>query len=95
MYEVWVGLGVMSVGGPVLIACTKVVSGPAGVQSNAFRGCNNCLQQSGCGSKLPPWKSWFDYLEELNAGSKADSHWAICDRFPEGKTYQLDLVNPW
>ena len=35
MYEVWVGLGVMSVGGPVLIACSKVVSGPAGVQPNA------------------------------------------------------------
>ena len=63
------------------------------VWPNAFGGRINCLQQSGCGSKFPPWKSWFDYLEEVNAGSKADSHWVI--RFPEGKTYQLDLVNPW
>ena len=95
MYEVWVGLGVMSVGGRVSMAYGKVFSGPAGVRPNAFGGRNNCLQQSGCGSTLPPWKSWFDYLEELNAGSKADSHWAIFDRFPEGKTYQLDLVNLW
>ena len=95
MYEVWVGLGVMSVCGRVSVACGKDFSGPAGVWPNAFRGCNNCLQESGCGSKLPLWKSWFDYLEELDAGSKADSHWAIRDCFPEGKTYQLDLVNPW
>ena len=95
MYEVWVGLKVMSVCGWVSMACGKVFSGPAGVRPDAFGGCNNCLQQSGCDSKLPPWKSWFDYLEELNAGSKADSHWVIRDRFPEGKTYQLDLVNHW
>ena len=95
MYKVWVGLGVMSVGGWVSMAYGKVFSGPAGAWPNVFRGRNNCLQQSGCGSTLPPWKSWFDYLEELNAGSKADSHWAICACFPEGKNYQLDLVNPW
>ena len=95
MYEVWVGLGVTSVGRRVLMACGKVFSGPAGVWPNAFGGHNNCLQQRGCGSKLPPWKFLFNYLEELNAGSKADSHWAIRDRFPEGETYQLDFVNPW
>ena len=94
IYEVWVGLGVISVGGRVSMACGKVFSGPAGVLPNRFGGRNNCLQQSGCGSKLPPWKSWFNYLEGLNAGSKAGSHWAIRDRFPQGETYQLDLVNP-
>ena len=70
----WVGLGVMSVGGRVPMACSKVFSGPAGVRPDTFRGRNNCLQQSGCGSKLPPLKSWFSYLEELNAGNKADFH---------------------
>ena len=64
MYEVWVGLGVMS------MACGKVFSGPAGVRSNAFGGRNNCLQQSGCGSKLPPQKSWFDYLVECRQQSR-------------------------
>ena len=54
MYEVWVGLGVMSVGGRVSMACGKVFSGPAGVQPSVFGGHNNCLQQSGCGSRLPP-----------------------------------------
>ena len=71
MYELWVGLGVMSFGGWVSMVCGKVFSGPAGVQPNALGGRNNCLQQSDCGSKLPPWKSWFSYMEELNAGSKA------------------------
>ena len=41
-------------GGGVSMACGKVFSGPAGVQSNALGGRNNCLQKSGCGSKLPP-----------------------------------------
>ena len=95
VYEVWVGLRVMSVGGRVSMACGKVFSRPAGVRPNAFEGRNNCLQQSVCGSKLQPWKSWFDYLEELNSGSKGDSHWVIRDRFAQGKTYQMDLVNPW
>ena len=95
MYEVWEQLGVMSVGGRVSMPCGKVSSGPVGVRPNAFGGRKNCLQQSGCGSKLPPWMSWFDYLERLNAGSKVDSHWAIRDHFPQGKTCQLDLVNPW
>ena len=67
----WVGLGVMSVGGWVWIACSKVVSGPAGVRPNTFRGRNNCLQQSGCGNELPTQKSWFDNPEELSEASKA------------------------
>ena len=79
----------MLVGGRAPMACSKVFSGPAGVRSNTVGGRNNCLQQSGCGSKLPPQKSWFDYPEELNTGSKAYSHWAIRDRFPGGETYQL------
>ena len=95
MYEVWEGLGVMSFGGRVSVSCGKVFSGPAGVRPNAFGGHNNCLQQSGCGSKLLPWKSWLDYLEGLNADSKADSHWAIRDCFPQCETYQLDLMNSW
>ena len=86
MYELWVGLGVMSVGGRVSMACGKVFSGPAGVEPNAFGGRNICLQQSSCGSKLPTWKSWFDYLEVLNAGSKADSHWVIRD-------HRVKLIN--
>ena len=93
--EVWVRRGVMSVGGQVSMACGKVFPGPTGFWPNALGGRNNCLQQSGCGSKLPSRKSWFNYLEELNAGREADSHWVICDLFPEGKTYQLDLVNLW
>ena len=32
----WVGLGVMSVGGRVPMVCSKVVSGPAGVWPNMF-----------------------------------------------------------
>ena len=39
--------------------------------------------------------SEFDYPEELNTGGKTNSYWAIRDRFPGGKTYQVDLVNPW
>ena len=66
----WVGLGVMSVGGRVPMACSKVVSGPVEVQPNTFGGRNNCLQQSGCGSELSPQKSWFDNLEESSGGSK-------------------------
>ena len=85
----WVGLGVMSVGGRVPMVCSKVVSGPAGVQPNTFGGRNNCLQQSGCGSELPPQKSWFDNLEDSSGGSKADSHSAMSDCFPGGETSQL------
>ena len=85
----WVGLGVMSVGGQVLMACSKVVSEPAGVRSNTFGECNNCLQQSGCGSELPPQKSWFDNPEESSGDSKVDSHSAMRDRFPGGKTCQV------
>ena len=81
----WVGLGVMSVGGRVL----KVVSGPAGIRPNTFGGRNNCLQQSGCGSELPPQKSWFNNLEESSGDSKADSHSAMRDRFPGGEACQL------
>ena len=68
--EVWVGLGVMSVGGRVPMVCSKVVSGSAGVQPNTFGGHNNCLQQSGCGSELPPRKPWFDNTEESSRGIK-------------------------
>ena len=82
--EVWVGLGVMSVGGRVPMACSKVVSGPAGVWSNTFGGRNNCLQQSSCGSELPPQKFWFDNPEESSGGSKAESHSVMCNRFPGG-----------
>ena len=60
----------MSVGGRVPMVCSKVVSGPAGVQPNTFRGRNNCLQQRGCASELPPQKSWFDNPEESSGGSK-------------------------
>ena len=84
----WVGLGVMSVDGRVPMACSKVVSRPAGVQPNTFGRRNNCLQQSGCGSELPPQKSWFEYLEESRGGNKADSHSAIRDPFPAGETSQ-------
>ena len=82
--EVWVGLGAMSVGGWVLMACSKVVSGPAGVRPNMFGGRNNCLQQSSCGSELPPQKSWFNNPEGSSGGSKAESHSVMCDRFPGG-----------
>ena len=85
----WVGLGVMSVVGLVPMAYIKVFSGPAGVRPNTFGGRNNCLQQSGCGSEPPPQKSWFDNLEESNAGSKVDSYSAMHDRFPGGETCQL------
>ena len=80
----WVGLGVISVGGQVPMAYSKAFSGPAVVQPNTFGGCNNCLQQSRCGSELPPQKSWFDNPEESSMGSKADSHSAMRDRFPGG-----------
>ena len=40
----WVGLGIMSVGGLVPMACSKVVSGPAGVQPNTFEGHINCMK---------------------------------------------------
>ena len=93
--EVSVELGVMSVGERVPMACSKVCSGPAWVRANTFAERNNCLRQSGCGSKLARQKSWFEYPEELNTGSKADSHWEIRDHFAGGKTYQLDLVNLW
>ena len=59
----------MSVGGRVPMVCSKVVSRPAGVQPNTFRGRNNCLQQSGCASELPQ-KSWLDNPEESSGGSK-------------------------
>ena len=85
----WVGLRVMSVAGREPMACSKVVSGPAGVRPNTFGGRNSCLQQSGCGSKLPPQKSWFDNSEESSGGSRADSHLVMRDRFPGGKTCQL------
>ena len=85
----WVGLGVMSVGGRVSMACSKVVSGPAGVQPNMFGRRNNCLQQSGCGSKLPPQKSWFDNPEESRGDYKGDSHSAMRDRFRGGESSQF------
>ena len=89
-----VGLGLMSGrggggGGRVLMACSKVVSGPAGVRSNTFGGRNNCLQQNGCGSELPPQRSWFDNPEEPSGGSKADSHSAMRDCVLGGETCQL------
>ena len=85
----WVELGVMLVSGRVPMACSKVVSGSAGVQSNTFGGRNNCLQQSGCGSELPLQKSWFNNPEESSGGSKADSHSVKRDCFPGGETSQL------
>ena len=85
----WLGLGVMSVGGWVPMACSKVVSGPAGVQPNTFGRRNNCLQQSGCGSELPPQKSWVNNLEESRGGNKADYHSAMRDRFRGGESSQL------
>ena len=85
----WVGLGVMSVGGWVPMACSKVVSGPAEVWPNTFGGRNNCLQQSGCGNELPPQKSWFDNPEGSSGGSKADSHSVMRDHFRRGETCQL------
>ena len=94
LYEVWAGLGVLSTGGWVPMAWSKVFSGPAGVRPNMFGGRNNCLQQSGYCSELSPQKSWFDYPEESNTGSKADSHLAIRDRFPGGETYQLWYCEP-
>ena len=87
--EVWIGLGVMPVGGRVPMVCSKVVSGSAGVWPNTFGGRNSCMQQSGCGSELPQQKSWFDNPEKSSGGSKADSHSAMRGRFPGGETCQL------
>ena len=91
----WVGLGVVSVGGRVPMVCSKVVSGPGGVQPNTFGGRNNCLQQSGCRSELPPQKSWFDNAEELSGGSKEDSHQRCVTILQEGRLVKFDIVNPW
>ena len=88
----WVGLGVIPVGGRAPMACSKVVSGPAGVQPNMFGGRNNCLQQSGCVSELPPQNFWFDNLEGSSGDSKTDSHFPV---FQEGKLVNFDIVNPW
>ena len=76
-------------GGRVLMAYSKVVSGPAEVRSNTFGGRNNCLQQNGCGSELPPQRSWFDNPEEPSGGSKADSHSAMRDCVLGGETCQF------
>ena len=73
----------------VPMAYSKVVSGPAEVRSNSFGGRNNCLQQNGRGSELPPQRSWFDKSEEPSGGSKADSHSAIRDCVLGDKTCQL------
>ena len=64
----------------------KSFLGPAEVRPNIFEGRNNCLQQSGCGSELSAQKSWFDYPEQSNTGSKADPHLAIRDCFSGGET---------
>ena len=70
----------------VSMACSKVVSGPAEVRSNTFGGRNNCLQQNGCGSELPPQRSWFYNPEEPSGGSKADYHSAMRDCVLGGET---------
>ena len=41
LYEVWMGLGVMSVGGRVSMACSKVYWRQAGVRPNTFGGRND------------------------------------------------------
>ena len=70
----------------VSMACSKVVSGSAKVWSNTFRARNNCLQQNGCGSELPPQRSWFYNPEEPSGGSKADYHSAMRDCVLGGET---------
>ena len=76
-------------GGWVSMACSKVCSGPAGVQPDTFGRLNKCLQQSGCVSELPPQNSWLDNPEEPNMGSTVDSHSTIRDRFQGCETYQV------
>ena len=73
----------------------KPPPGPAGAQLNMPGGRNNRPQQSSCGSEPPPQKFRPDHPEELNIGSKADSHWVIHHCLPGGKTHQPDPVNPW
>ena len=50
-----------------------------------------CLEDAtiACCKEVVVVKSWFDYLEESNMGSKADSYLVICNCFPSGETYQL------